>query len=594
MSLVSVSLVTVSCGGGGGGGGPSIAPPSNLSYSASTALYRTDGAILPNVPTVDGDPVTLWQISPALPPGLNLNTASGVIEGSPIAPLDPTTYTVTAANGGGQTSATVNIEIKWVDYKSFEPLSAPTEDDLRHFLERTHFGFSDFHYGELVTRGLPEYVDLMTTFFDQPQLETNARAAYLVEPSDPEARFPSSWDITRWWTALCMGTVNPFQEKLALHWHDHFACSSEILTEDTRYTMVTQINLWRQEGAGNARDLILSMARDWAMLIFLDGVENTKVEPNENFGREFFELYCLGVDNHYTQPDIEEAARAFTGYKLEYFSQTGQSYVRFDPLLHDPDEKWILGSRIAPQNAEDDYAEIVDITLAFKNPETGVSACAEWLCRSLLRHFCCDDPAPELVDQMARMLETDWELKPLLMALFQSEAFFSSRAKEGIVKTPMEQFLGFMRSTGLIGDPTTIYDRMQRLGNFIGQPPTVDGWPEGTAWFSAQDMVERANLINYFAAEQRVAQAAIGIDVADLLPSGTPNATEVVDALALRLRLALGDSERTVLATYLEQDRDFTGAVIDDPWDPTDDVQVDKKVRGLLYIMGQHPTYLTR
>ncbi len=595
--VVATAFVVASCGGGGGGGGnagPIIEPPSNLVYSAPSAEYRTDGAINPNIPSADGDPITSWAVAPALPPGLMINAGSGAIEGTPVEPMDQTTFVVTAGNSGGETTASVDLTIKWVDYKSMAPMNALTDDDLRHFLERTHFGFSDFHYTELVNRGLAAYVDLMTTFFDQPQLEADVRAAYLVDTQDPEGRFPASWDITRWWTALCMGTVNPFQEKLALHWHDHFACSSEVLGETTRYTMVNQINLWRQEGAGNARDLILAMTRDWAMLEFLDGVESTKVEPNENFGREYFELYCLGVDNHYTEADIVEAARAFTGYKLEYDTNTGQSYVLFDPDLHDPDEKWILGSRIAPQNAGDDYAEVVDITLAFKNPHTGVSAVAEWLCRSLLRHFCMDDPTPELVDQMARMLESNWELKPVLMALFQSEAFYSLPAKEGIVKTPMEQFLGFMRSTGLIGDPTTMYDRMQRLGNFIGQPPTVDGWPEGTAWFSAQDMVERANLINYFAAELRSAHETLGIDVADLLPAGTPTSDDVVDALAKRLRLELSVDDHTLMATYLEQDRDFTGTVVNDPWDPTDDVQIDKKVRGLLYIMSQHPTYLTR
>ncbi len=99
--------------------------------------------------------------------------------------------------------------------------------------------------------------------------------------------------------------------------------------------MVQQINLWRKQGSGNLRSLLLSMARDSMMLVWLDGILNTKNAPNENFAREWFELFSLGVDNGYTQADIVQAAKAFTGYRLRFDAVTGQAYTQFDPTRHD-------------------------------------------------------------------------------------------------------------------------------------------------------------------------------------------------------------------------------------------------------------------
>ena len=146
----------------------------------------------------------------------------------------------------------------------------------------------------------------MVQYADTTALETTA-AGHLVNTTDPvglEGQFPSQQQVARYWLHLMINNPNPFQEVLAFFWHDHFASSTINLEGSATRWMVDQVNLWRKKGNGNLRQLLLDMSRDSVMLFFLDGVLNTKSAPNENFAREFWELFTLGVDNGYTQADI--------------------------------------------------------------------------------------------------------------------------------------------------------------------------------------------------------------------------------------------------------------------------------------------------
>ena len=183
---------------------------------------------------------------------------------------------------------------------------------------------------------------------------------------------------------------------------------------------------------------------------------------------------------------------------------------------------------------------------------------------------------------------------PVFDTLFLSEAFYSAQAKAGFVKTPIEHLTGFQRSTQLYGDPNQVTRRAVLLGNTATQPPTVDGWPEDEGWLSAQALVDRANVIKYLIRDAKTIQDSLGIDVADLLPPGLPTSLEVVDSLALRLHLDLTTSERDQLATYLDTDRQGNGTIISSPFDASNPTHIDQRVRGLLYMMALHPTYLTR
>ena len=602
-SLTTAVLLLLACAGlmtaCGGGGGPPPNAPQNLSYDTSPVMYRTDAAIVPNMPAYTGGDPDTWIISPTLPAGLVLGV-DGSISGTPMAPVVAQDYEVTASNGSGDAITMVNIEVMWAEEKSLAPKQGITDADIRHFLDRTHFGFSQSHYDQINASGLPTYIDTMTTFADTTLLETDAKNTYLVDMNDPTGEFPSETDLARWWLYMIMLNDNPFQENLAFKLHDHFATGTTVLSGSNTHYYINHVNLWRKQGAGNLRQLLIDMTRDSAMLVWLDGISNQDSAPNENFGREFLELFCLGVDIEYTQADIVEAARAFTGYRQRFDQDTGLSFIQFDAGRHDHTAKTVLGQTIPAQTPgdgeTDDYERMVDIVLTTDEAGTGVNRVAQWIIRALIEYFLYEDPPQNVIDELANDLRAGgWELKPVLMKMLGSEAFFSAKAKSGFVKGPVEHITGFMRATNLIGSPNTIDTSLRLMGHRPTQPPTVDGWPGGTQWLSAQGMVDRANLLNYLTEQAEGIQSGQGITALQLLPAPDAASAATVDSLATRLNVQLSATERTECITYLDTERDSSGVVTPDPFDPVGDTsEAESRVRGLLWVLAQHPTYQTR
>ena len=376
-----------------------------------------------------------------------------------------------------------------------------------------------------------------------------------------------------------------------MHWHDHFATSSEVLGGGRSYSMVQHVNMLREHGAGDLRDFLLAISTDWAMLWWLDGYISTKNAPNENFSREWFELFCLGVDNGYDQADIVEAARAFTGWQDRVLDEeTGLRHMEFMPERHDGGKKTVLGQEIPMHGGVGDFQTMVDITLDH-------GPAAEWFARSLLQGFVMEEPSQVLVDQLAqRLRDEDFELGPTLKALFRSEAFYSDEARGSLIKSPVDHALGFQHSTGLSVRVIELHYALDDMGNVPTMPPTVDGWPGGEQWLSAHGMVERANVLRDAIGDNDciAEQEAKGLDLRSLLPPGTPTSMEVVDALALHLGVKLEGEERSRLVEYLDTQREGDGDVVSDPFDPNNPDHVDERIRGLLYILGQHPTYMVR
>jgi uncharacterized protein (DUF1800 family) len=401
---------------------------------------------------------------------------------------------------------------------------------------------------------------------------------------------------------MMITTPTPFQEVMAMFWHDHFASSSTPLEVSATKWMRTQITLWRQQGNGNLRTMLLAMARDYVMLRWLDGVSNSKNAPNENFAREFWELFTLGVDNGYTQADIVQAAKAWTGYRDRFDAVTNQEFAQFDTTLHDPNSKTFFGQTIAAQNTTDDYQRVVDITVDNR-------PVAEFICRKLYEYFCNPNPTTIPTDAMAALLRTNaYDLKPLLKALFKSEAFFSPASRAGIVKNPVEHVIGFIRSTGLLpinpkagGDPAawpnntlrTLDTDLTTAAMRPTQPPTVNGWPIGDEWLSSQNMLDRGNAI-LDCINDRTDQAAAGISVTTLYPNANPTATELVDALIDLFHIAPTAAERLTYIDYLGHSATTNGVPVVSAFNALDATQQSERVRGLLYILTQHPTYAVR
>lgn len=613
VALLLLPLVggLAACGGGGGGGGGPVPAPATLTYALPPTTWETGDVLPPLAPSVTGGVPDAFTVVPSLPAGLVLDPTSGTLSGTVTTPTPQDVYTVTASNAGGAAETTLDLTVVLARAENLAAKDAATftDDDIRYFLGRTHFSSKTSEFDAVKAVGIPAYVDAMVDASDDVNgaLET-AAAGMLVNTTDPvgmEGGFPSQAQVARYWMHLMLNNPQPFQDALAFFWHDHFASSTVPVESNATWMMVKQIDMWRKQGSGNLRTLLLNMARDSMMLIWLDGVLNTKNAPNENFAREWFELFSLGIDHGYTQADIVQAAKAFTGHRLRFQAVNGQAYTEFDPNRHDTGPKTVLGVLIPGQNVTDDYAAVVNITI--DNREV-----AEFVSKKLFEYFCYAGPTDVPVDAMAALLRSNgYELKPLLKALFKSEAFYAPKSKAGRVKGPVEHLVGFCRATGLtpidnkaVTDPAawpqnllrTLDTGLTTTAQRPSQPPSVNGWPVSEDWLSAQNMLDRVNVVRDCIRDRTDQLAANGgLDPARALLSANPTSAEAVDELARLLNVKLTDGERTQLATYLDTSYNATtGVVTPSPFSANNATHVSERVRGLLYILVQHPTYAVR
>jgi len=490
-----------------------------------------------------------------------------------------------ACTGGGESGP-----VGGPAHPALQAKTSYSDADLRHFLVRTHFGVNNDDLAILRASGIRAYVDRMLDFpaantrsFEQ-QAET-----ILYNPNDPpglKGGFPLKDQLIRWWLTLIEQNPEPFQEVMAMFWHGHFSVSSLGLNPTNRYMMREHVDYLRTYGAGNMRQMLIDVSRQGAMMNWLDTIDNSRQAPNENYAREFWELFTLGVDNGYTQNDITESARALTGYG-GLVGPKGQSIVQFFPSRHDSGSKTFLGGLIHGSSTEDEFEEVVDITL--QNAPV-----AEFLCNELFEHFCYEDPETAIIDELAQILrDNGWELKPVLAVLLQSQAFYSPQARQGHISSPIEHAVGFIRSTGMRMPISLLASLLRYMGQVPTQPPTVEGWPGGTFWLASQDIVERANFVAH-AISARSYQAQNGFSWSDVLPpSGQRSAEQVVDAMADLLFVQLNSQERADYIEYLETEMLEGGAVQSSPFVASSS-QLEERVRGLLYILAQHPTYMTR
>ncbi|HEY9100982.1 DUF1800 domain-containing protein, partial [Chitinimonas sp.] len=234
-------------------------------------------------------------------------------------------------------------------------------------------------------------------------------------------------ELRSWWYTELLTTPSPLTERMTLFWHNHFV--SALQKVKLPVLMYRQNVLLRREALGNFGHLLHEVARDPAMLVYLDGVQNRKGQPNENFAREVMELFTLG-EGHYSEQDIREAARALTGMGVDRAS----GEYRFRPALHDDGSKTVFGQRGR-------YDAGAFINLLLSRPET-----AEFVTAKLWREFISPEPDPVLVQRWARQFRAgNYELRPLLQTMLSSDAFYAAANRGVLVKSPVELTVGTLR-----------------------------------------------------------------------------------------------------------------------------------------------------
>jgi len=281
--------------------------------------------------------------------------------------------------------------------------------------------------------------------------------------------------VAYWWADRMVASNRPLEEKMALFWHGHYAVS-EGKVRDYR-KLLGQLELFYEHGTGNFRNLMVAMAQDPGMLSFLDAGVNVKGAPNENFAREIMELFTMGVGN-YTETDIREAARAFTGW----------NYADLDFLVnedqHDDGEKTFLG-----RTGNFDGVEIIDIIV--EQPVT-----ANYIAGKIYRYFVREELSNELQERLGAVLaEADYEIAPLLETIFLSRDFYSAPSVGTQIKSPVQLAVSTYRKLGLADTPGVpdFNSATSALGQRLFQPPTVAGWAQGRSWVTPGLLLERGN-----------------------------------------------------------------------------------------------------
>jgi len=287
-------------------------------------------------------------------------------------------------------------------------------------------------------------------------------------------------DLRGWWVREMMATRSPLTERMTLFWHDHFPSGEDKVHYPQ--LMFRQNALLRRDALGNFGDLLHAVSKDPAMLQYLDGAGSRKGRPNENFAREVMELFTLG-EGHYSQRDVTEAARAYTGWTLD----PNTLGFQFNPKIHDDGDKTVIG-----QMGDFDGDQVLDILLA--QPET-----ATFITTELRREFISETPDPAQIAPIAeRFRASHYDIKTALRGLFLSDAFWDGRNRGVLVKSPAEFVVGAVREFD-IGyadqDATALAAQLRNFGENLFYPPNVKGWPGGENWINSSTLLARKQFI---------------------------------------------------------------------------------------------------
>ncbi|MBC5994528.1 DUF1800 domain-containing protein [Pontibacter cellulosilyticus] len=354
--------------------------------------------------------------------------------------------------------------------------------------------------------------------------------------ADSATRATRQKDLVNWWIQLMLQD-NSLQEKMVLFWHNHFV--SEMIKVAHPQHMYWQNHLFRTHAFGNFRTLTKAVTTNAAMLIYLDGISNTKNKPNENYARELLELFTLGIGN-YTDTDVKEAARALTGWQVDKLRPF------LNPGKFDNTSKTFLGKT-------ENYNHDTLIDAIFKSPKT-----AEHICTKLYKEFICSKTDAPFIKQMATvLLDADYEIKPLLAFMLNSDHFYDTRFIGSKIKSPVDLLVGTLKAFE-VSNPEYNYlaDVLRLLQQNLFNPPNVRGWEGQRKWISSSTFPNRQALTDSYINGKRLNGQSIKFQIDGLAYARTytscNNAIVFVNEVSTQLvRYPLSANKKNLLLNIL-------------------------------------------
>lgn len=358
-------------------------------------------------------------------------------------------------------------------------------DAIKHLYSRASFGID---YPNLMAQSRMSIDKVLDKLFQQstpvvPLTEAKEnilRPARRDDPSEEDIRIytrkrtEQEVAVNIAWVSRLSEDKADLREKLTLFWHGHFACR----TNNGYYNQQLN-NVHREYALGNFRDMVMEVSKTPAMLSFLNNQQNKKGKPNENFARELMELFMLGR-GHYTETDIRESARAFTGWQFR--GDTASFF--FNERQHDNGNKVFFG-----KSGNFQGENIIDMILEKRQ-------CAYFIAERMYKFFVNDVPDPLHVKDLGdHFYNENYEIKPLIQRIFSSKWFYNANNVGNKIKSPIEFLVGLNRSFYIrYGRPRLLLQLQRSLGQAVFYPPNVAGWPGGTSWIDSSSLLARLKL----------------------------------------------------------------------------------------------------
>ena len=481
-------------------------------------------------------------------------------------------------------------------------MATDLDRSIQHLFRRVGFGAraDEISWAKGMS-SISQAADLLTNYETVPDdVDAKIGTSGFVGVSAASGPFSPNSNISdarQRWLFRMLHTNRPVQEKMTLFWHNHFATGYTKVagelgsTEGVRYMAAKasqdpggvrgQIEMFRDNALGNFSDLLLAVAQDVAMLVYLDGRTNTKTKPQENFGREIMELFTIGVGN-YTEADVYAAARVFSGWNMTQVgtgSAQHQTFV-YNANSHDTDPKSFsfagtIPARPAAQGMQDGI-DLINVLAFHRNT-------ALYLSTKLYRYFVSESAAVDQgwVNRMADVYQqSGTSMRAMVNAIFQSNEFWAARYKR--FAWPVELVVRALKDFGWQGfSLASTATPLSNMGQNLFEPPDVSGWDLGTSWFSSGAALARINFASTLAANQKFNLASAG--------AGIPGITSGVNGAEALLGIVLGLSQTppfdpalaNELLTYLRSTGAWTGSTS----------QLQSKVAGLVHLVIGSPEY---
>ena len=479
-----------------------------------------------------------------------------------------------------------------------------SQREIAHLFRRAGFGATRADIATWAPQGRAAAVKFLVDYGTVDNSAVEAEVATLDVPNN-------TGRMTRAWLLRMSHTARPLEEKMTLFWHHLFA--TELGKVDNPLLMWQQNGLFRQNALPNWRSMLYAVSKDPAMLVYLDNALSRKEHPNENYARELMELYTLGQDVLYDEVDVRESARAFTGWTLDYRNkeiaaviaerdaalrvagltdaqkrQISDSYQAkiyqvtpvylFQPSFHDIGLKTFLDKQ-----GNLDGSDIIDNI-------AGQDEAAGYICAKLYNWFVARGTVPDdmLNSLVSVYFDTKYDLKEVVRSILLSDYFYAADNYLVKIKSPTEYIAGLVRQLEMKTDGNSMVNATTALGQTLFQPPDPAGWPGQKNWINGNTIIGRTNQATTYSTRRPTATAVESFDPKPFITAANVSeAGPIVDLFAdLLIDGSISTPEKNILIEYMHTDDSGNYKLF-----TLTDANIDKKVRGLVFLLLSSPAY---